>query len=256
MPRILVVSPDVIGERMAGSGIRATEIARILASEHRVSLAAPPPVPVDSHIPVYEMGGHVMRELLAHQDVVITSGALPVRGLGNRQRLVVDLYDPFLLENLQLYKPESAGARTRIHARDIAILTAQIRRGDYFICASERQRHFWMGALTALFRVNPSTYEQDPTLRSLIDVVPFGVTRAVSRRKTNRLRNELGIRTEDVVVIWGGGLWNWLDPLTLIRAMAAATHQLSSSSSLEPGHLIPVWLACKLRIGLGLSPMN
>jgi glycosyltransferase involved in cell wall biosynthesis len=29
-----------------------------------------------------------------------------------------------------------------------------------------------------------------------------------------------GIARDDIVVLWNGGLWNWLDPLTAIRAMA------------------------------------
>jgi hypothetical protein len=30
-----------------------------------------------------------------------------------------------------------------------------------------------------------------------------------------------GIGTTDKVLLWGGGVWNWFDPLTLIQAMAA-----------------------------------
>jgi len=31
-----------------------------------------------------------------------------------------------------------------------------------------------------------------------------------------------GIGPEDWIVLWGGGLWDWLDPLTLIRAVDAS----------------------------------
>jgi len=31
----------------------------------------------------------------------------------------------------------------------------QLEVGDYFLCASERQRHFYLGQLTTLRRVNP-----------------------------------------------------------------------------------------------------
>ena len=27
------------------------------------------------------------------------------------------------------------------------------------------------------------------------------------------------IKEDDLVVLWGGGIWNWLDPITVIKAM-------------------------------------
>ena len=40
---VLVLSPEPVGERMAGPAIRAAELARVLAAEHEVTLAAPAP---------------------------------------------------------------------------------------------------------------------------------------------------------------------------------------------------------------------
>ena len=51
---------------------------------------------------------------------------------------------------------------------------AALASGDAFVCASERQRDLWLGALLALGRIDPDAYAADPSLRSLIDVVPFG----------------------------------------------------------------------------------
>ncbi len=48
------------------------------------------------------------------------------------------------------------------------------RCGDFFICGNERQRDFWVGALTSCGRINPFTFAQDSSLRSLIDVVGVG----------------------------------------------------------------------------------
>ena len=55
------------------------------------------------------------------------------------------------------------------------VQNTQLALGDFFLCASERQRDFWIGALHTAGRINPQTYAADPTLRSLIDVVPFGL---------------------------------------------------------------------------------
>ena len=92
-----------------------------------------------------------------------------------RVRLVVDLYDPFPLEVLILFGQETDGEAAGCQRDAIRAVTDQIRDGDLFLCASEKQRDYWLGWLTAANRVNPLTHQQDPTLRSLIDVVPFGV---------------------------------------------------------------------------------
>ena len=44
--------------------------------------------------------------------------------------------------------------------------------GDHFICAGERQRDLWIGAMLGGGLITPAVYGADPTLRSVIDVVP------------------------------------------------------------------------------------
>src|SRR5690606_20550406 len=62
--------------------------------------------------------------------------------------------------------------------------------------------------------------------RALIDVVPFGLPQAPPAHTRPVLRGVVpGIGPEDEVVLWGGGLWDWFDPLTAIRAVAALAPQ-------------------------------
>ena len=73
----------------------------------------------------------------------------------------------------------------------------------------------------ALNRVNPYSYNQDPTLKKMIDVVPFGLPDIKPIHNREVLKGKIdGIGKDDFVIIWGGGIYNWFDPLTLIRAMA------------------------------------
>jgi len=95
-----------------------------------------------------------------------------------------------------------------------------MRLGDFFVCASERQRDYWLGALAALGRVNPATADGGQ-LRRLIDVVPFGLPAEAPRAGGAGLKGVLpGLGARDRLIVWGGGLWDWLDPFTPIRAMA------------------------------------
>jgi glycosyltransferase involved in cell wall biosynthesis len=102
----------------------------------------------------------------------------------------------------------------------VVVLNDQLRRGDLFLCASEKQRDFWLGSLAALGRVNTATYDGDETLRELIAVAPFGLDAAPPVRTGPGVKGVVdGIGAEDKLLLWGGGIYNWFDPLTLIRAV-------------------------------------
>lgn len=95
-----------------------------------------------------------------------------------------------------------------------------MQRGDFFLCASERQRHFWLGQLAGLGRLNPLTYAADNSLNNLLALVPFGLPSAEPVRTGAGMRGVVpGIGPDDKVIIWGGGIYNWFDPLTLIAAI-------------------------------------
>jgi glycosyltransferase involved in cell wall biosynthesis len=50
-------------------------------------------------------------------------------------------------------------------------------------------------------------------------VVPFGLPAVGPRRQAPGLRGVVpGIGPDDKVVLWGGGVYNWLDPISLLRA--------------------------------------
>jgi hypothetical protein len=74
--------------------------------------------------------------------------------------------------------------------------------------------------MTALGRVNPATYDQDASLRALIDVAPFGLPADPPVKREQVVKGVVdGIEPDDFLLLWGGGIYNWFDPLTLIRAV-------------------------------------
>jgi glycosyltransferase involved in cell wall biosynthesis len=99
-------------------------------------------------------------------------------------------------------------------------LNDQLSRGDFFLCASEKQRDFWLGQLSAVGRINPKNYDADETMGSLIAVVPFGVPDEPPVHTRQALKGVVpGIGADDRVILWGGGIYNWFDPLTLLHAV-------------------------------------
>ena len=225
--RVLIVSHEAPGQAMAGPAIRYWELAQALAVEHAVTLAAPAPPALQGErvrLVGYEPGrGEALRAYLAEADVVVVTGYL-LRHYPFLRRgppLVVDLYTPFVLENLAIHAHRSVAGQEVLHRINLAVLNEQLRDGDFFLCASERQRDFWLGMLAANGRVNPHTLRADSSLRQLIAVVPFGLPAEPPRRHQAALKGVVpGIGLEDRVIFWGGGLWDWLDPVTAIRAAA------------------------------------
>jgi glycosyltransferase involved in cell wall biosynthesis len=148
--------------------------------------------------------------------------------------LVVDGYDPHTLETLALF--DGMAEQHSKHCEREKILEMQCAVGDFFICASERQRDWWLGLLEAAGRVNSYTYSDDPSLRRLVDVVPFGLS-ATPPHHTKPVIKGIwpGITSRDKVVLWGGGLWRWLDPFTAIRAMGQIANLRDDVRLVFPG---------------------
>lgn len=225
--RVLILSNDPLYEKLAGPGIRAVEMARYLARDSHVILAAPDrcdvSIPDVATIPFDRKNPEALEQLSREVEVIVIQGSAlhhyPFLKSRNRM-MVIDLYDPFHLENLQLHSRfpiEEAYYRTDF---DRKLINDLLETGDYFICASERQRDFWLGALGSIGRLSPDTYRNDPTFSSLIGIVPFGIDPVRPVHTTKVLKGvHPAIAATDTVLLWGGGIWDWLDPLTVIRAM-------------------------------------
>jgi glycosyltransferase involved in cell wall biosynthesis len=227
MRRVLLVSNDPVGSRMAGPGIRYLHFARELSRRFEVVLVVPSPPDVDLGVEVVEAGrlrGRGLVRLARGADAVVSQqlSVFTMRALARTDaKVIYDLYDPLLVENLPLFAEQPRNGREASFA---AVATSQLTAlatGDAFICASERQRDLWLGALGALGRLDVGRYEADPRLRELVDVVPFGLESEPPRPGEPVLRGvRPGIGPDDRVLVWGGGVWSWFDPLTVIRAVA------------------------------------
>ena len=195
-PRLLIISHDVVGTNMAGPGIRYYHLARVLGKHVPTTLAAPvqdeggPAQASDAPFAItgYRRGQwETLADLVAQADVCLfpsdVADELPQLA-ESRACLVVDGYDPLMAEWLALSRSARRGAgqaaqdtaqwRVDWHVR-MEALARQYRIGDFFVCASERQRDWWLGLLEASGRINPATFDADPSLRRLVDVVPYGL---------------------------------------------------------------------------------
>ena len=102
-------------------------------------------------------------------------------------------------------------------------------RADFLLCASDKQRDFWLGQLAGVGRINELNYDSSERLSSLIAVAPFGIDERPPVATRNVLRGVVpGIGPDDKVILWGGGIYNWFDPLTLLRAVDKLRSRLAN----------------------------
>ena len=204
--RVMLVCPEPLGHgQPAGIGIRFLEIASVLRADgHEVTMlsrdagAFSPDtlLRVSGESDVAVVQGHVANDFFAHVRPIPTA---------------IDLYDPFIIENLHYFAERGA----EVYAHDQATLMNSLAQGDFFLCASAAQRHFYLGALLAVGRVNPIAFENDPTLRSLIAIAPFGVPPPRASAHD----------TSDLLF---GGIYDWYDPILAIDAVKLARESVPS----------------------------
>jgi glycosyltransferase involved in cell wall biosynthesis len=227
-PRILLVYNDWIGANMGGLGIRATELAKLLRAHGEVTLAVAEAGGELAGIPLVEFNPHDPRALgphLEHADVVVARPQWPLAMRMMRRSgatLIFDIYDPDTFATIEHYAERSSLRRGLMAAFSVDRLTEALHIGHHFICASERQLDFYLGAMLADGLISAAAYEKDRDFRSVIDVVPFGVPPDPPTPTGGPgIRSRFpGIGADDEIVIWNGGIWDWLDAPTAIRGVA------------------------------------
>ena len=229
--RILVLSRTPIARRMSSPGIRYVNMARVLREAlpgAEVVLASTAVAP-DDRLPEVEVTYYDARnvmELAGRFDVAI-SMSFPVSVVlasvaRTRPLLVLDFFSQFFIEWMEVGRDLYRGLHRRLWTRAGQVYAnLQLQTADYILCANERQRDAYVGVLGAIGRLTPRVYDEDPSLRRLIDVAPHGL-RADASPARRPLRPDAipGIGPNDKLLLWLGGVLYWYDPVTLLRAFA------------------------------------
>src|ERR1044071_8181014 len=210
MVQVVVHTPDVVGERMAGPGIRASHLAEELAKHFDVtwiakvqsgemvrsaergglsadSIALRPPSsalrPPPSALRTTLHGSPEARTALRKADVLIGQPARGFRVRRPHQKIIYDLFDPTVLELRELYG-NTPSLRQRIHlAAEWWRLSEALMRADLLICAARKQRRL---------------YETLQSGSAPWIEVPFGIDPADVKSCP---------KPQDDIVVWGGGVW-------------------------------------------------
>lgn len=218
MGKIALVCSEPLRPSMAGIGIRYLEFARHLSAagiEIVLTSTAEPElirglVPPEVEVRRFSPGR--LKRLLSDCRGAVAQGPLADHVLKELPRLpiAIDLYDPWLVENLHYSKVLGE----QPYRRDHASWMLQLAKGDFFLCSSPEQRLYYLGLLTAVGRVNPQRVAEDPDVEGLIAPVPFGVPKSLPPHKP--VLPPVGAATRRLLF---GGLYDWYDPFPVLEAL-------------------------------------
>lgn len=214
MSKLVLLVDSPLSNNMAGPMLRYYELARVLAKKHQVALAGeyvepgfvPPPQVEILKTPAFRRLNFLVKAALPNPaflaelnrfDAVITHGRI-LRALGLSRikiKLIIDIYGPWFIEDLVTGKKV-----------DLKGIHQLLLKGDYFICAHERQKDLYLGLMLAAGRI-------DVDLDKKIGLVPVGISSIPPQKGERPL-------PEGFIVISWGGMWDWLDNQTLVDAMA------------------------------------
>ena len=199
--RITVLTDDRLGPAMAGSALRAWELARVLAAAgHQVRIGAAP----GSEPPAAEGPPVAAGTRLGDAEAVLSAPwNLPPRALLGRRVLILDGVTPLLAElDAMLDGPEVRHRRRTARAR----LALALARADAVLAAGPAQAAWWRDALRRAGRPGVPVLD-----------VPFGIPAADPPQDTWA---PPGLPDGWAMVLWWGGVWPWLDLETLLAARA------------------------------------
>jgi len=215
--RVLVLTDDLVGPSMAGSALRAWELARVLLSAgHEVVLTAA----AGSSHPEGHGPPVVSNPPWRWADAIVSPPwCLPPRAFLGNQLLVIDGVTPLLAE---LSASPSTPEIVRRHRTAGARLPLVASRADAILVAGDRQAEWWSKQLAGRIDVPLIT-------------VPFGIPDTDPPADIDSIE---GVPAGWSVVLWWGGVWPWLDLDTLLSArahLASAKVSVVVPTAVRPG---------------------
>ncbi len=223
MAKILIYSSNVIGKSMAGAAIRPWEFAKELSKGHQVVLLTPNLPDLESKnfeiIPLKDP--KTKKHFKTAKVLIVQRLTFPLAFMAKRYglKIIIDAYVPGPLELLEHFKHDQLDQRESKVRSEITNVSLSFQMADGILCASEKQKEFWLGFLTSQKLISPTLYDINPTLDHFLAIVPFGLPSNPPKKISQGLKEKFGFSDRDKIILWGGGIWNWFDPLTLIKAM-------------------------------------
>ncbi|MBN2884618.1 glycosyltransferase [Patescibacteria group bacterium] len=216
-----------VDKNLVGTAVVYKKIADIFVDlGYRVNMIVPSLNRLEEKgINFYQYNDASNKKLIKSSSLVIFGAYPPVEPLLYAYKLkkiiVSYLWSIAPIGSLEFKDFKQVAKQAKLHEYITASYNLSLLLSDKIFCRDEGVRKLVLGSLISLGRVNLSNYKKDKSLRKLLAVAPFGISRKNPKLTEHRLRQNInGIKKDDFILIWNGGIWNWNDGETLIKAMS------------------------------------
>lgn len=232
MKKVLIISHDKVGPSMAGPGIRYHQIATELIKHFSVTLATFNPSYIQGlkSVPYsfISIDANHFQKDFSQYDVIFALWLSPEMieyAKLKKKVLIFDLYAPVPVEDLvaKVYAHKTTKDEAYNYAVSIKSYANLFRNGDYFVCSNPIQQDFWVGYGFASESVSPRNYDEFP-IYDRVGLLPMGIDLAELDYPLSEdpIRKKFpAIKKKDFVLVWTGGIWDWFDAETPIKAVKA-----------------------------------
>lgn len=162
--KVLIISDFNLNDNSSFSHLRLFEFAKHLCSENDVNLYLPKGenkiLSDNNSFNLIDGDEEKLEKLYKVSDVVIVNGEILGKlkfKVNSKIPIIFDGYDPFSID--------------KIYEKSKDAIRKNVFECDYFLCASEMQKNYWIGMLSVYNRVNPILYREDNKLRNIIDAI-------------------------------------------------------------------------------------
>ena len=227
--KVGLISLDNVGSKMAGPGMRYFELSKSLSKYFDVTLFVPDAtdLKVDnftiSPFNSSKSSSDLAKKTVGFDAVIAQSLRPPLLNKlrKSKTKFIADLYDPLAIEVLEYTKDDNEKLRQHTFDFNYYSLALQLASADHILCASDRQRDYYAGILSGKKILGPKFYDISPNLKKFITIAPFGLCKEepVAKNPEAFYQKFPEIKKGDKIVYWGGGIWNWFDPLSVIKAI-------------------------------------
>lgn len=216
-----------IDQNLVGTAVIYHRIANILkACGYSVRMVVPEISPSAPPLAEYYRYQDKNNRLLIKQADVVIFGAYPptdplLEAYRQKKIIATYLWSIAPIGSLEFKDYKSPAEQAKLHRFITASYNLSLLLSDKIFCRDEGVRKLVLGSLISLGRVNLDNYQKDSGLHNLVEAAPFGVdSQKLPKIKGSYWQKYAGIKPGDFILVWNGGIWNWNDGETLVRAMS------------------------------------
>lgn len=225
--RVIIFSGLVnVDKNLVGTAVIYKKMADVFLSQHyEVVMVVPELNNLKAEKINFQLYNEENNKKLINSASIIVFGAYPpvkplIYAYEKEKLIITYLWSIAPIGSLEFKDFSDKKKQIKLHRYISASYNLSLLLSDKIFCRDEGVRKLILGSLISLGRANLENYELDRSFSKLVELAPFGIDNLKPKKTKNLYRSIIpGINNKDFILLWNGGIWNWNDGETLIRAM-------------------------------------